>query len=105
MSQPRIIVGMPAFNEARYIGSVILQARQHADEVIVVDDGSADNTAGVARLAGATVVRHDKNEGYGSTIRRLLSEARQRQADILVVLDAAAQHKPDESPPLGEGTK
>ncbi|OGO07520.1 MAG: hypothetical protein A2Y92_04145 [Chloroflexi bacterium RBG_13_57_8] len=105
MSQPRIIVGMPAFNEARYIGSVILQARQHADEVIVVDDGSADNTAGVARLAGATVVRHDKNEGYGSTIRRLLSEARQRQADILVVLDADAQHNPDEIPRLVEGIK
>jgi glycosyltransferase involved in cell wall biosynthesis len=103
MSQPRIIVGMPAYNEARYIGSVILQARQHADEVIVVDDGSADNTTSVARLAGATVVRHEKNEGYGSTIRRLLSEARQRRADILVVLDADAQHNPDEIPRLVEG--
>jgi glycosyltransferase involved in cell wall biosynthesis len=105
MRQPRVIVGMPAYNEARYIGSVILQAKQHADEVIVVDDGSNDNTAGIARLAGATVVRHDKNEGYGSTVRRLLSEARQKQADILVVLDADAQHNPEEIPRLVEGIK
>jgi glycosyltransferase involved in cell wall biosynthesis len=101
----RIIVGMPAFNEARYIGTVILQARQHADEVIVVDDGSADNTAEIARLAGATVVRHETNEGYGRTIRRLLREARRQQADILVVLDADSQHNPAEIPRLVEGIK
>jgi glycosyltransferase involved in cell wall biosynthesis len=106
MSQPgraRIIVGMPAYNEAKYIGSIVLQARQYADEVVVVDDGSLDQTAGVARLAGATVVRHEHNEGYGSTIRELLNEARQRDADILVVLDADSQHNPDEIPRLIEG--
>jgi len=56
MSQPArtgIIVGMPAYNEAKYIGSIILQARRYADEVIVADDGSTDATANIARLAGA----------------------------------------------------
>jgi glycosyltransferase involved in cell wall biosynthesis len=99
----RIIIGMPAYNEAKYIGSIVLQAKQYADEVVVVDDGSSDQTASVARLAGATVVRHERNEGYGSTIRDLLNEARQRNADILVVLDADSQHNPDEIPRLLEG--
>ena len=45
-----IIVGMPAYNEEKYVGSVVLQARQFADEVVVVDDGSSDRTAEVARL-------------------------------------------------------
>ncbi len=106
MSQPdpaKIIVGMPAYNEAKYIGSVILQAKQYAGEVIVVDDGSSDRTAEVARLAGASVVKHEGNQGYGHTIRDLLTEARQRNADILVILDADSQHNPDEIPRLVEG--
>jgi glycosyltransferase involved in cell wall biosynthesis len=106
MSQPeraRIIAGMPAYNEAKYIGSIVLQAKQYADEVVVVDDGSSDQTADIARLAGAAVVRHEQNEGYGYTIRELLKEARQRNADILVVLDADSQHNPDEIPRLVEG--
>jgi glycosyltransferase involved in cell wall biosynthesis len=108
MNQPAstgVIVGMPAYNEAKYIGSVILQARRFADEVVVVDDGSSDATANIARLAGATVVRHEYNQGYGSSIRTLLSEANKRDAAILVVLDADAQHNPDEIPRLVEGIK
>jgi glycosyltransferase involved in cell wall biosynthesis len=108
MNQPAstgVIVGMPAYNEAKYIGSVILQARRFADEVVVVDDGSSDATADIARLAGATVVIHEYNQGYGSTIRTLLDEAKKRDADILVVLDADSQHNPDEIPRLVEGIK
>ena len=104
-ARPGIVVGMPAYNEAKYIGSLILQARRFADEVVVVDDGSTDATGSIARLAGATVVRHEHNQGYGSTIRTLLDEARKRDAAILVVLDADAQHNPDEIPRLVEGIK
>lgn len=106
MSQPaprKIIVGMPAYNEARYLGSVILRSKQYADEVIIVDDGSTDQTASVARLAGATVVKHEHNRGYGSSIRTLLSEVKKRDADVLVVLDADSQHNPDEIPRLVQG--
>ena len=91
-----IIVGMPAYNEEKYIGSVILQARQFADEVVVVDDGSSDRTAQVAKLAGATVIRHERNSGYGATVQTVLAEARKRNPDVLVLLDADGQHNPEE---------
>ncbi len=94
--KPVIIVGMPAYNEENYIGSVVLQARQFADEVVVVDDGSSDRTARVARLAGATVVQHQKNSGYGATVQTVLAEAKKRNPDVLVLLDADGQHNPEE---------
>ena len=101
-SQPRILVAIPAYNEERYIGSVILKAQQYADEVIVLDDGSIDGTSEIARLAGATVMRHEENKGYGAAIQSLLAEAKKKNPDILVLLDADSQHNPEDIPPLIE---
>ena len=98
--KPKVIVGMPAYNEEKYIGSVIPLAKQFGDEVIVVDDGSIDRTAKIARLAGATVVQHNKNQGYGAAIQDILAEAKKRNPDILVILDADSQHNPEEIPSL-----
>ena len=98
----KVIVGTPAYNEEKYIGTVILQAKQYADEVIVVDDGSTDRTRVVAELAGATVVSHESNRGYGNAVRTILSEAKTLDADVLIILDADSQHNPDEIPSLVE---
>jgi len=106
-SQPKILVGMPAYNEGRYIGSLVLKARKYADEVIVLDDGSTDGTSEIARLAGATVIRHEENKGYGAAVQSLLAEAKRRASDVLVLIDADAQHNPEEIPrlikPISEG--
>jgi glycosyltransferase involved in cell wall biosynthesis len=100
LAAPRIIIGMPAFNEEKYIGSLVLRARQHAGEVIVADDGSVDRTSEIARLAGATVIRHEQNRGKGATVQTILAEARKHDADILAIIDADFQHDPDEIPSL-----
>ncbi len=95
-----IVVGMPAYNEEKYIGSIVMLVKQYADEVIVVDDGSIDRTAKVATIAGATVIRHGENKGYGAAIQDIIFEAKKKNADILVIIDADAQHNPEEIPAL-----
>jgi len=97
---PKILIAIPAYNEEVAIGSVILRCRQYADEVLVVDDGSEDRTAGVAKLAGANVVRHAVNAGKGIAIQSALKHARSNGFDALVLLDGDAQHDPADIPGL-----
>ena len=101
----RILAALPAYNEERYIGSVVLKARKHVAEVVVFDDGSSDATAEVARLAGATVFRNTQNRGKGAAMRELLVAARKSMPDALVFLDADGQHDPNEIPRLIDGIK
>ena len=96
--QHKIIAAMPAYNEEKYIGTMVLKTKQYVDEVIIIDDGSTDNTAEVARLAGATVIRHSINKGYGATIQSILTEARNRNPDVMVLIDADYQHDPHDIP-------
>lgn len=102
LSQSKILVAMPAYNEEKYIGSLVTKAREYADEVLIVDDGSTDGTPEVARLAGATVIQHKKNKGYGAAVQSILAEAKRISPDILVLLDADSQHNPGEIPRLVE---
>lgn len=99
-SNLKIVAGMPAFNEEKYIGSLVLRTREYVDELFIVDDGSADDTAKIARLAGADVIQHQQNKGYGAAIQSIIAEAKKRNADVLVILDADAQHNPKEIPRL-----
>ena len=97
---PKVVVAMPAFNEERYIGTLVLKARKYADSVIVVDDGSRDGTAEIARLAGAFIIRHPENKGKGTAIQSILDEVKKEIPDVLILLDADSQHDPDEIPRL-----
>ncbi len=87
---------LPAYNEELVIGSVILRTRQYVDRVIVVDDGSSDRTAEVARLAGADVVRLDHNTGKAYALLLGLRRALETGCHVAVMLDADGQHNPNE---------
>jgi glycosyltransferase involved in cell wall biosynthesis len=99
---PKVVVCIPAYNEAKYIGIIVQNALKHANEVIVCDDGSSDNTTMLAREAGAVVVNHPKNRGYGMSIRTLFQKALERKADIIVTIDADGQHDPEQIPTIIE---
>jgi glycosyltransferase involved in cell wall biosynthesis len=89
---PKIIAAIPCFNEARFIGSVVVRAKKFVDSVIVIDDGSTDATAEIAAAAGADVYQHGRNQGYGAAIRSAFIKGRQLKADILVIIDGDGQH-------------
>jgi glycosyltransferase involved in cell wall biosynthesis len=97
-----ITVAIPAHNEGSTIGSVVLKARQFASEVVVVDDGSTDDTAETAALAGARVIRHARNLGKGMAIRSAWLYAREHEAEAFVLLDGDHQHDPKDIPRLAE---
>ena len=101
-NQPRILVCIPAYNEAETVGDVIEKARKYASEVIVYDDGSIDNTYEEAKGAGAAVIRSPINKGYGTAIKSLFQAAREKNADVMVTLDSDGQHNPDSIPSLVE---
>ncbi len=93
-------MAIPAYNEEVAIGSVVIKALKYADEVVVVDDGSTDDTAEVAELAGAHVIRHSRNLGKGVAIRTAWLYARERGPDALVLIDGDHQHEPGDIPRL-----
>jgi glycosyltransferase involved in cell wall biosynthesis len=95
-----IVVIIPAFNEARFIGSVVLGLEKFVSTIIVVDDGSSDNTAEIARAAGAKVFRHKVNQGKGEALNTGFAEAITLKPDVVVMIDADGQHKPEELPDL-----
>ncbi len=94
------IVAMPAYNEGQYIGKLANEIKEYADEIIVVDDGSTDGTAKLAEKAGAMVIRHESNLGYGVAIQSILNEVRKRTFGVLVIIDADTQHYPSDIPAL-----
>jgi glycosyltransferase involved in cell wall biosynthesis len=101
-SGPKIIVCMPAYNEEKNIASIVKRARDYADEVIVCDDGSSDNTSSLAKQEGAIVINHTKNSGYGKTIRTLFQSALERSGEIIVTIDSDGQHDPEQIPTVIE---
>jgi glycosyltransferase involved in cell wall biosynthesis len=100
LSHHKVVAGIPCLNTQNHIAEVVARAKKYVDEVIVIDDGSTDMTAEAASLAGATVIRHGINKGYGEAIKSCFSAANDSDADILVIIDGDGQHNPDEIPYL-----
>ena len=94
------LVCIPAFNEEKTIGEIVEKSLQYADNVIVCNDGSTDNTEKKAKEKGAIIINHKKNLGYGAAIISLFEEARKQNAEIMVTLDGDGQHDPAEIPNL-----
>ena len=101
-AHPHVVVGIPAYNAADTVGDVVRQASRYADVVVVVDDGSDDDTAEAARAAGALVVEHARNRGYGGALKTAFKEADRLEADHLVLMDADGQHDATDIPRLVE---
>ncbi len=96
----RTLVAMPAYNEEAYIAKTIVGAQQHADAILVVDDGSTDDTVRIAGALGALVVQHETNKGYGGALQTIFCTAREMSAEELVIIDSDGQHNPGDIPRL-----
>jgi glycosyltransferase involved in cell wall biosynthesis len=98
----RLSIIIPAKNEAASIGGVVSAIRQIYEdaEILVVDDGSDDDTAGLAEQSGATVIGHPISLGNGAAVK---AGARVASGDILVMMDGDGQHQPEDIPSLIAG--
>ncbi len=92
-----VLALIPAYEEGPRIAAVVARTRAHLP-VVVVDDGSSDDTAAQAEAAGATVLRQTPNAGKGAALRAGFRHALERGAPAVVTLDADGQHDPDEIP-------
>lgn len=95
-----IVVVIPAYRETATIAGIVDRARQQVETVIVVDDGSDDDTADQAEAAGARVLRQPVNQGKGVALWRGMQEALVQGAEAVITLDADGQHDPEDMPKL-----
>ncbi len=96
MTNVKIAAVIPAYQEEKHIADVARRARAQLDRVLVVDDGSTDNTAAEARAGGAAVIVHSENRGKGESIKTGLRHWLDRGVEYVVLLDADGQHLPEE---------
>lgn len=87
---------VPCLNEQAAVGPLVSELRQHLEHVLVVDDGSTDRTAEIAREAGGQVLRHDHTQGKGAALRGGWTEASRRGFAWALSLDGDGQHSPQD---------
>ena len=86
-------IGIPAYNEEKNIGKIITSLKKITNSIIVCDDGSSDMTSKIATELGATVIKHEKNKGYGAAINSIFKKCNEDGTDVLVTFDADGQHR------------
>ncbi|PYJ10592.1 MAG: hypothetical protein DME93_11055 [Verrucomicrobia bacterium] len=87
---------IPAYQDENHIGDIVRRTRERVDHVLVIDDGSSDQTARRAREAGAEVIVHDQNRGKGEAIKTGLGQGIGREVAWVILLDSDGQHLPEE---------
>jgi glycosyltransferase involved in cell wall biosynthesis len=87
---------IPAYHDEKHIGDIVRRTGQQLDHVLVIDDGSSDQTAQRAREAGAEVIVHSQNRGKGEAIKTGLRHCLAREVTWLILLDSDGQHLPEE---------
>jgi glycosyltransferase involved in cell wall biosynthesis len=95
-----LIAIIPAKDEAHNIKDVIVKTKKYVDLVLVIDDGSTDNTKEVAESLGAVVIRNEVNLGKADALKIGFKYAIEHNFDTIALLDADGQHDPDELPKL-----
>jgi len=98
MNGPKIVALIPAFNEAKTLGSLIPEIQRWLPDVIVVDDGSTDQTSEIAKKNGAHVIAHPKNFGKGMALRSGFRTLLEKGYDGCVIVDGDGQHSPQDLP-------
>jgi glycosyltransferase involved in cell wall biosynthesis len=98
MSTSRVVIAVPCHNTQSTIADVVTGAKKFVEEVIVIDDGSSDLTGNSARSAGAIVIHHEVNKGYGEAIKSCFKAALDNRADVLITIDGDGQHDPNDIP-------
>jgi len=94
-NQVRVCAVIAAYNEAESISRVVQETKKYVDGVFVVDDGSTDNTAEIARENGAEIIQHGINRGPGAAVQTGYAAAISRGFDYIVQMDADGQHEPE----------
>ncbi len=97
-----VVVAIPAYNEEKRIESVVRRCRESGAQVWVMDDGSSDRTGEVSKSSGATVIRHEINQGKGMAIRTALDAFTKSNHQFLIFMDADGQHDPAMIPAFAE---
>lgn len=103
----KALIAIPAYNEEKTIQTVIRNIPTkiigiNSYEILVVDDGSKDNTAVLARAVGATVISNKRNKGVGAAFISALEYARKKNVDVLITIDADMQFNPQDIPKIAE---
>lgn len=102
----KLVITIPAYNEEKTIGSTIkdiqkvIRQNKYNAQILVVDDGSSDRTAAIARKLGAVVVSHPMNYGLAETFRTEINKCLELKADVIIHIDADGQYLSDEIPLL-----
>ena len=92
LGQVKVCILIPVYNEVKEIGCLVESLKRQGFSVVVIDDGSTDDSGTIAKQKGAVVIRHDKNQGKGRSLRDGFNYALQENYDCVITIDGDGQH-------------